>query len=167
MIALATHILLLAAFCGLIVWAAVRDLRHFIIPNWICAAIAGLYPFFVLTSPAAVDWLGALLVCAVTAIVMVTMFILRMIGGGDVKMLVAMSLWAGPALFVELFVVSALAGGVMAVLYGWVLRKDVPALAGGGALDEESGTEIRETVLPYGVALATGGLFIAGQLLLR
>ena len=64
-------------------------------------------------------------------------------GGGDVKLLTALSLWMLPRLFVQLLIVMALAGGVLTIALGmWhVTRRSKEKLK-----------------IPYGVAIALGGL---------
>jgi prepilin peptidase CpaA len=65
-------------------------------------------------------------------------------GGGDVKLLASTSVWAGPALVFPLLMVTALAGGLVAV----------------GVLAARR----RRSPLPYGVAIAAGGLVVAQRL---
>ena len=54
------HFAILAAFAGLMIWAAVEDVRRYLLPNLISVAVVGLFPFYVWTAPAPVDWLWSL-----------------------------------------------------------------------------------------------------------
>ena len=76
------------------------------------------------------------------------------LGGGDVKLLAAVSLFAGPAGLVNFLVVTALVGGLLglAILAGASLGQ--PAVAG------SLRARLRAD-LPYGPAIAAGGLWIA------
>lgn len=140
------------AFLG---WGALSDYREFIIPNRICLAIALLYPAYVLTSPQPVDWMAGMIfamsVLGITAI----LFSFGVLGGGDVKFYSSIALWAGPALAVPFLLVTAIAGGILAVVfmlcsrYGFVISANY---------------ESQSTNVPYGVAIAAGGMFVAGQL---
>jgi len=145
------HILVLLAFATLLLWAAGEDVRRLIIPNWISLAIAGLYPLHVLLGPAAVDWLSAAGLAALTLAVGFALFAANLVGGGDVKLMAAVALWAGPSDFPLLITVTAVAGGVVALallLSRWRSRK----------------AETRSGVMPYGVAIAAGGLMVAFSL---
>jgi prepilin peptidase CpaA len=66
-------------------------------------------------------------------------------GGGDVKLLTALALWIAPALFFNLIIMMALVGGILAVVFGaWHL----PA------------RQRDKLAIPYGVAIATAGLWV-------
>jgi prepilin peptidase CpaA len=84
---------------------------------------------------------------AVFALFAVTFFI-GMMGGGDVKLAAALALWFAPADTLEFLVIMSLAGGVLTVaVVAWHrFRK------------REGRPEI-----PYGVAIAFGGLAILAQ----
>jgi Flp pilus assembly protein protease CpaA len=71
----------------------------------------------------------------------------------------ASALWAGPALFSGFVFLTSIAGGVIAgamLLYRW---KTVPAG------NDDTGRKAGPAVMPYGVAIAVGGLMVAGTLL--
>ena len=79
------------------------------------------------------------------------LFMLRMMGGGDVKMIAALALWLPiNALFVML-TVMALAGGVITVVL--LIRQRWRPNAG-------------RPEIPYGVAIAIGGLWVIANGLL-
>ena len=163
---------LIQCFGLLLLWAAVSDLQSFMIPNRISVAICALYPAYVMSSPVPVDWLSA---CALTLLVFAVgafVFARGWFGGGDVKLLTAASLWAGPALFPALIFVTGVAGaaiGLLALAQPLVapLRAQlglswIPELpTTGGTPNQPS----MRTNIPYGVAIAVGGLFVAVQLL--
>lgn len=141
--------LLLAALGLALVTAAITDLRSRRIANWLNAAIAAGAPVFWWASalplwPGVASQLGiALLTFAVTA----GLFALRAMGGGDVKLLTALALWAPPALFLNLIVLMALLGGVLTIVFAVVhimrRRKD-------------------KITIPYGVAISAAGLWVLG-----
>ena len=145
------HILALLAFAILLLWAAGEDVRRLIIPNWISLAIVGLYPVFVLTGPAVSNWLLAAGVAAVVLLGGLALFAARLMGGGDVKLMAAVALWAGPGGLPLLISVTAIAGGVVAaalVIVRW-------------GTSRHQGRSARSGVMPYGVAIAAGGLAVA------
>jgi prepilin peptidase CpaA len=117
----------LLIFAGLLVAAAVEDVRRLIIPNRYCLAIALLYPLYVFASPGSVDWIGGLAAGAALLAVGFVLFALRVTGGGDAKLLAATALWAGPALLPEFIFVTALAGGAVALAVIIYRRLTAPA----------------------------------------
>lgn len=138
---------LLGGLAIALVIAAITDIRSRKIYNSLNAAIALGAPVFWFASGMAL-WpdialqLGfALLVFAAFA----TLFALGMIGGGDVKLLGALALWFTPYAFMQLLVVMAMIGGLIAV--GFVVRRVVfkPETPG---------------KLPYGVAITAGALWV-------
>ena len=110
---------ILFGFTALLVIAAVGDWRRYLIPNWISLAILALYPPFVLSSnllgptSAQVPWLASVGVATIVFIILAGLFALNKLGGGDVKMISAVSLWAGPGLIAGFFLTTSLAGGVL------------------------------------------------------
>ncbi len=138
---------LLASLAIALVIAAITDIRSRKIYNSLNIAIALGAPVFWFASGMAL-WpdmavqLGfALLVFAAFA----GLFALGMIGGGDVKLLGALALWFTPYDFMQLLVVMAMIGGLIAV--GFVVRRVVfkPETPG---------------KLPYGVAITAGALWV-------
>lgn len=158
---------LLACFLGLLVGAAVSDVRTMTIPNGISLVMACLYPVFALAAGS--DWLDGLLAAAIVFGVGLAMFAMGWLGGGDVKLLAAISLWAGTALLLPALFITALAGGVLCAFL-WVrhggpsriLRRligDAPTAPASGSADAASVQ--RATVIPYAVAILAGGIFVA------
>lgn len=151
-------------FAGLVIWAAVTDVRSFLIPNRISAAIGLLYPAYVLSAPQPIDWIGALIVAGATLAVGFVMFLISfrgspLMGAGDTKLLTVCALWAGPSLMFELLFVMALAGGVIA-LFTWLRHR--PSATADGVM-----TLLRIPLLrlPYGLAICAGALYVAISLL--
>jgi prepilin peptidase CpaA len=176
---LLTH-LCFAGFLAVLGLAAFKDLRERRIPNRLTAGLALLYPIYVLASPAPVAWLPALAVAAVVFLVGLGLFAANLIGGGDVKLIAALSLWAGPEHFVWFILITSLAGGALSLislwhrrfggLFGAHLAALGPATTGasGAVLPEApppTPSPTRAATLPYGVAIAAGGVAVAIQLL--
>ena len=141
---------LLGLLALLLIVAAVIDVRTFTISNGLNAAVALLAPVYWLSVgldpwPDMAIQVGV--AAAVFALFAVTFFI-GMMGGGDVKLAAALSLWFAPADTVKFIVLMSLAGGVLTLgILAWHrLRK------------REGRPEI-----PYGVAIAFGGLAILAQ----
>ena len=82
------------------------------------------------------------------------------LGGGDVKLLAAAALWAGPAGLPQLLILTGVIGGALALFLlnpaGRQLAFAARMMIGGGV--PPAGTGI-ETPVPYGVAIAGAALF--------
>lgn len=152
--------LLLTLFPCLLIVAALRDLVSFTIPNWISIAILAGFTPAALSVGLGWDAIGLHfavgLACFVAALIM---FALNWIGGGDAKLFAVAGLWLGWPASAEFVMVTAMAGGalamtLLAVRNDWV-RSHVGSIAPAWAmrLMEHGGPA------PYGVAIALGGLF--------
>lgn len=153
----------LVAFSGFLLWAAAADLRRYTIPNRISAGILAAYILYAGTAAIFPDLypningFGGLITGAAVLIGGAALFAWGLFGGGDVKLLASTAVWAGPALVFELVAITALAGGILAlaVMAARAFRK--PACAG-------PAETAAAPALPYGVAIAAGGLYVAARL---
>jgi prepilin peptidase CpaA len=154
--------------------AAVQDVRSRRIPNWLVAGTALLaLASLASVSPANVpSHLGVAL-----AVLAAGMVVWRCgwLGGGDVKLVAALALWAGPAHVGDLLVATVLAGGLLAmgVVVARMLAARPAAMAFAihlGALVPASWSgrapprSAKPPTLPYGVAVAAAGLWLAHRL---
>ncbi len=143
-------------FVGLMAYAAWFDFREYLIPNQIIVGLLVLYPAFVLTAPSAIEWTISIAIATGILAVGFILFATNKMGGGDVKLLMATGLWAGPEWALAFGVLTALCGGVLSLAY--LMRLNYGWAIGWPA------TETSKYV-PYGVAIGAGGLFVAVQLL--
>jgi prepilin peptidase CpaA len=139
-----TELLLIALGVTLIV-AAVIDVRTFTISNRLNLGVALAAPAYWL-SVALAPWPGMAVQLAAGGIVFVVLagaFYAGMMGGGDVKLAAALALWLPPAGILKFLVVMSIAGGVLTLgVVAWHRIRE-----------REGRPEI-----PYGVAIAVGGL---------
>jgi prepilin peptidase CpaA len=142
--------LLLIALAAILVVAAVIDARTFTISNRLNAAVALGAPLYWM-SIALAPWPGMAIQLAAGGAVFLLLagaFYAGMMGGGDVKLAAALALWFSPAGTLKFLVLMSLAGGVLTVgLVTW---------------HRAQRREGRPQV-PYGVAIAFGGLAILTQ----
>lgn len=145
---------LLIALAIALLYAAFTDLRSRTISNRLNLSIAAGAPVFWWASGLSLwpDVAWQLGVAAIAFAILAGLFALRMMGGGDVKLLTALALWVEPYAFVQLLLVMALAGGILTVLMGGihVMRRQKERLA-----------------IPYGVAIAVGGLWVLAPRLIE
>jgi prepilin peptidase CpaA len=159
------HSLVTALFFGLLTVAMLTDLEALRIPNRLCLALVAIYPAHLLASPVAVDWPGALMLATAVFVVGLVPFAAGWIGGGDVKLTAATTLWVGPASFSLFVLATTIVGGVIALLMLSKFRFVLAQIA-----DVAGFSEIRDIVLgrsiPYGVAMAVGGWVVGGRMLM-
>ncbi|MBI5280042.1 MAG: prepilin peptidase [Candidatus Solibacter usitatus] len=104
-----------AALAALVLVAAFTDLRKREIPNWL--TLGGVAAGLAL-NPWISGWAGlksAALGLGLAALVFVPIFIMRWLGGGDVKLMAAIGALAGPSNMMVIFVLDAIFGGVVAL----------------------------------------------------
>lgn len=158
--------LALGLFAAARVWAAAGDARRLLIPNRLVIGIVSLYPVFVLAAPGDVAWLPALGVGFAVFAIGALLFACGCAGGGDVKLLAAVALWAGPDLISPFLIVTAFAGGIVAISVSRPVRAVIRRL---GPMPEASAAALpalKSGPVPYGIAIACGGLFVAQRLTL-
>ena len=142
--------LFLGLLALMLAFAALGDLRRREIPNWLNGAIALLaVPFWwsLGLSPwpdMAVQIGVAFGVFALFAL----LFQFGFMGGGDVKMIGALALWLPAGAVLKLLIIMSLAGGALTL--AMLLRRRT---------DQSKG----QIQVPYGVAIAFGGLWVIAE----
>lgn len=142
--------ILLVGLAATLVFAAIVDVRTFTISNRLNATVALCAPLYWL-SVALTPWPGMAVQVAAAAAVFALFagaFYAGMMGGGDVKLAAALALWFPPVGILKFLVLMSLAGGVLTLLVV--------------ALHRYRKREGRPEI-PYGVAIAFGGLAILAQ----
>ncbi|MDR3450032.1 MAG: prepilin peptidase [Alphaproteobacteria bacterium] len=154
----AFHIAIMVIAAAIFVAAAVSDACTYRIPNYMCAALLVLFPLFVATSPAGIDWHQNLAVFGLVVISGFAMFLGHLAGAGDIKLLSVAALWAGPHLIAVLLVVTAITGGVVSIVMAGLThyrhRKS----------ETEDAPHLAKIPIPYGIAIAAGGLTTLGMI---
>lgn len=98
----------IAVLAALVVLAGVWDWRWRRIPNWLI--VAGAVGGLAVNAPmSAAKGLG------IAVLVYLPLFLLRAVGGGDLKLMAAMGIITGHEVWLVLFVLSAVGGGIAAL----------------------------------------------------
>lgn len=150
----------------LLTWAALQDIVVRLIPNWLSVVIFGLGMVLRVVSG---DWLWALGASALVFALCVLAWRWGLLGGGDVKLLAAVTPLVPPWDVPALIAAIALAGGLLAVLFillRWLLPPPpVPNARPRQGLRRVWRVEARRIrrggPLPYAVAIALGTAWIA------
>ena len=128
-----------------LVAAGVEDARTRNIADWKSIAIVALAPVWWWANGASL-WPGAAVqigIAAVTFALFAGLFHIGAMGGGDVKLITALSLWLPLGVFTDMLIVMSIAGG--AVTLAMLAERRVRR--GKGLVE-----------VPYGVAIAIAGL---------
>ena len=142
--------ILLALLALILVVAAVVDIRTYTISNRLVLAVGLLAPVYWWSAglPLWPD-IGMQVAAAVVVLALLAgAFYTGMMGGGDVKLAAALALWFSPASTLRFLVYMAIAGGLLTLLV--LVAHRVRRKAG-------------RPKVPYGVAIAIGGLAILAQ----
>lgn len=161
-------VLWLAALAALFA-AAVTDLKTRTIPNGLVLFVLTMAMSIQLLSGRGTLWLS-LLIAGAVYVVGAVLTHLNMLGGGDTKMISAITVLMPPALVPAQLVAIALAGGVLSLFYlaaGWLARRNGGAALVAGAphpgasefdhlVRIEVGRMLANEPMPYGVAIFGG-----------
>lgn len=154
----------IACFLSLVLVAAASDIVMYRIPNVVVLMILVLYPIYVIVAPGEQEWLWSLGIFALTIVVGIPLAHFKIFGGGDMKLLAGILLWAGPALALPSLFIAMVAGGLVSLLMVTNMRFVIAnALTSIGR--ESLGKIFLAKNMPYGVGLAFGGVFVGWGLL--
>ncbi len=160
------RILFLGVFLGLTAYAAISDVRGFRIPNAVSLALLGLFlPWAAIVSPD-IGFKAHLLIAVLSFAILFMFYAAGYLGAGDVKLITAIMLWAGPEAGLQFILALSIAGAIFAAFL----------LALGKALRAHArlATFIPSTrvirwaergVCPYGIPIFTAAIFIFPLLL--
>jgi prepilin peptidase CpaA len=147
----------------MLLYVATIDVATRLISNEICLAIAllGIAGQFAIPMQIA----QSLMVAAILFLLLLLVYTRGWIGGGDLKLLVALAIGLPLTGVIQLLTITALAGGVLALVHLIMRLLPYPKLAPAGAsfVRRVSAIErwrhLRHAPLPYGVAIACGGIW--------
>jgi prepilin peptidase CpaA len=147
----------------LLLYVATIDIATRLIRNEICLALALLGIAGHLANPMQV--VESLVAAAILLLLLLVIYQRGSIGGGDVKLLVALAVGLPFAGVIQLLTITALAGGLLALVHLVMRHLPNPKLAPAGSslvrrvYAVERWRHLRHAPLPYGVAIACGGIW--------
>lgn len=112
------------AFSGLLLAASCCDVLRLRIPNIIPVALVVLFALQMLLGDVQAP-LEHLLAMALALVILLPLFALNMLGGGDVKLLAAVALWLGMNKLAALLILVGIVGGVFTLVWlamRWLIR---------------------------------------------
>ncbi len=150
---------LAAAVGGLLLLAAWTDVTSYRISNWISISVVALFAAFAVMAQLPLnDVISHLASGAAVFAVGLALFAAGKLGGGDAKLLAAVSLWVGWEALLEFMLAVSLCGAMVSLIVIALRSRLVAAIIHGkgyrpAILDPNSGA-------PYAVAIAGGFFFI-------
>jgi prepilin peptidase CpaA len=139
--------------------AAFEDFRRFIIPNPLAIGLCVLWPLYFAAAPSLAAALAAIGCGLAVFTVGALLFARGYVGGGDVKLLSAAALWAGPAGIANLLLLTGILGGALALFLLVPVGSRVTAAAR-RALGEASAENTTPRYVPYGVPIAIAAVIV-------
>jgi prepilin peptidase CpaA len=147
----------------MLLYVATIDVATRLISNQICLTIAllGIAGQFAVPMQIA----QSLMVAAILFLLLLLVYTRGGMGGGDLKLLVALAVGLPLTGVIELLTITALAGGVLALVHLMMRLLPYPRLAPAGSsfvrrvYAVERWRHLRHAPLPYGVAIACGGIW--------
>jgi prepilin peptidase CpaA len=160
-------VIALPVFAVVMAIAAYEDFRRLVIPNLLPVTLCLSWPLHFAASPtlisgSAVFGAAAAIGCALAVFLIgAALFARGYLGGGDVKLLTAATLWAGASGTPSLLVLTGILGGVLTLFL--MMPFGAQLAAAGRALlappvtpaDADSAKSV-----PYGVAIACAALIV-------
>ena len=156
---------------GLTMTAAVTDFMRLKIPNLYPSLVFGLFGVVAAMNQFTAvtlfeNIINNLVVGIIALVVMIACFFMRVLGGGDAKLIAALSFWVGTQGLPVFLMVMTIVGGLLAII-SIAMRKTSlgqtiltklathPNVQQGwvGAMNEQ------KNVVPYGIAIAVGAVF--------
>ena len=147
----------------LLLYVATIDVATRLIRNEICLVLALLGVAGQLDNPT--QLVQSLISAAILFLLLFMIYQWGQIGGGDVKLLVALAIGLPLTGVIQLLTITALAGGVLALVHLMMRLLPYPKLAPAGSsfvrrvYAIERRRNLRHAPLPYGVAIACGGIW--------
>ncbi|WP_068031976.1 A24 family peptidase [Rhodoplanes sp. Z2-YC6860] len=147
----------------LLLYVATVDVATRLISNEVCLALALLGIVGQLPDP--IQVLYSLIVASILFVLLLVAYSRGWMGGGDVKLLAAVAIGLPLTGVVQLLAVTAFAGGALAIVHLMMRQLPHPRLAPAGSsfarrvYAVERWRHLRHAPLPYGVAIACGGIW--------
>jgi prepilin peptidase CpaA len=147
----------------LLLYVAMIDVATRLIRNEICLMLALLGIAGQFASQMHVT--ESLVAATILLLLLIVIYQRGWIGGGDVKLLVALAIGLPLVGVIHLLIITALAGGVLALVHLMMRLLPYPKLAPAGSgfvrrvYAIERWRNLRHAPLPYGVAIASGGIW--------
>ncbi len=139
--------------------AAIWDVRTYTIPNRLSVILIISFIPVALVAGLPASAIGLHLAVGLAVLIAAfALFSVGVFGGGDAKLLAATSVWFGSAMVLPFILAVAMVGGLLATVLLLVRAAPMPATLSRYGWAEK--LYDRKSGIPYGVAIAAGGLVV-------
>jgi prepilin peptidase CpaA len=162
----------------IVITAGIYDLRYRRIPNWLVltGVLVGLALNVLLFGITGLERAG--LGLGLALLIYFPLYLLRAMGAGDAKLMAAIGSIVGPGNWIGLFMVTAILGGITALIVllfarrvrktfwnvGWIMNEVAHLRAPYHSSEELDVRSSRAMRLPHGAVIALGAIvFLAGR----
>ena len=145
--------------------AAIGDIRALTIPNWIPILLIGAFPAFALAT-GDVSLINHFAVGLAALVIGIAIYALGWMAGGDVKLIAAAAVWAGPSLVAPFLLVMAAIGGLLG-LGVLVVRRLSASKSVPGSVKRYFPRWAVRGLCPYGVPISASALLLTPQFLTK
>ncbi|MGB0748448.1 MAG: A24 family peptidase [Magnetospiraceae bacterium] len=160
MLWLQTALFLIMPFC--LIFSFFHDLATLTIPNWISILLAASFLPLALVSGMGLTDIALHYGFGIIALGLgILLFALKIMGGGDSKLIAALGVWLGWKLFLPFLLIMAIAGGALSLAILLARKRwqgERPVRFRWLAEGIFTGGKV-----PYGVAIAIGGLYLVSH----
>jgi prepilin peptidase CpaA len=153
--------LALTVFAVVMLAAAFEDFRRMTIPNLLPILLCAAWPLHIAAAPGLYQAAAAIGCALAVFLAGAVLFARGYLGGGDVKLLSAAALWAGPSGVLGLLLLTGILGGALALFLLMPFGNQITAVARGMLGRPTAPAERRLSIpVPYGVAIAGASLIV-------
>lgn len=154
----------------MMIWAIYSDITSYTLTNKLCLSVVLLYPVYLIAAysdgapPPLQTILMSLSIALIIFMVCIGCFALNIMGGGDVKLIPAVAIWAGTAHVLNYLLITSVVGGLIATLI--IIKNRIKASKYNKSSENINLSVAKKNTnaVPYGVGIAVGGLYVAYQL---
>jgi len=145
-----------------LIYAAASDMRAFRIPNWVSLLLAGAYAPIAFLAGTPTPEIAQGLVLGFTVLAAgFGLFAVRVIGGGDAKLLAATSVWVGHTAILNFLIIMGLAGALLSVAL--LSFRAIPIQPFYVRIEWLMRLHEARAGAPYGLAIAVAGVAVFPQ----
>lgn len=152
------------AFVFIVIYAVVCDTTRLVIPNWTSGTLILLFFAHTLLSQKSAAIGMHLLVAVAVFAVCYLLYLARWFAGGDVKLLTAVSLWAGPDIFPQMLFAISILGLLLALAVRGYQRYGFLVEGADGRVARIVPRWAKHGLCPYGFAIGLGALAFVPKL---
>ena len=144
-------------FVAILCYALISDVRYLRIPNWVSLGLFALFIVYAVDAPLSTSVFSHAAVAIAVLCGGFVIYLFRWMGAGDIKLLAAVSLWAGPTSVLDFLLFTSLLGVALALLVR-ATQTYLLLSTWSSAVGVFVPRWVRQGLCPYGIAIVFGAL---------